>query len=51
MLTEIKTISQCINMITYHDGGLLTRMSEGFQGHCPRGHTNDFIEINIKLGV
>lgn len=32
-------------------GGLLTRKSEGFQGHCPRGHTNDFIEINIKLGV
>lgn len=31
--------------------GVLTRESEGFQGHCPGGHTNDFTEINIKLGV
>lgn len=51
MLTESKTITPCINMITYHDGGVLTRESEGFQGHCPGVHTNDFIEINIKLGM
>lgn len=51
MLTQIKTISQCINMIAYGDEGLLTGKSEGFRGHCPTDHTNDFTEINIKLGV
>ena len=58
MLTETETITQCINMRTYHDAGVLTGASEGFQGCGPRGggggggsHTNDFTEINIKLGV
>lgn len=31
MLTEVKTITQCINMITYHDGGFWRVNQRGFR--------------------
>lgn len=51
MLTEIITITWCINMITYHDGGFRQEGRRGFRDIVLEVILNDFIEININLEV
>lgn len=51
MLTEIITVTRCINMITYRVGGFQREGRRGFRDIVLEVILNDFIEININPGA